>query len=221
MTEYKEKMRFGVIVFIIIMISAFTIGGLLALYSILVQGLWFFIFLPLFFMICIGVFIGLFIGLSVIAYKLQGEVKEGTFSIHSKEMNSWLASVIVLNAISLISKLGIPPGIITPLYNKIFKTRTGDVFVLQGTVEHSLVDIGDHSVIGNDCEIWGHAIEGDKIHIKKVKIGKKCTVGAKAVILPGVEIGDNTIVGASSLVPKNMKLKPNSIYVGIPVKKIR
>ena len=39
--------------------------------------------------------------------------------------------------------------------------------------------------------------------------------------MPGVEIGDNTIVGACSLVTKNKKLKPNSLYLGIPVKRIK
>lgn len=43
-------------------------------------------------------------------------------------------------------------------------------------------------------------------------IGQGCT------ILRGVTIGENTIVGACSLVTKS--LEPNSVYAGVPAKKI-
>ena len=45
-----------------------------------------------------------------------------------------------------------------------------------------------------------------------VYIGRNCT------ILRGVTIGENTIVGACSLV--NKSLEPNSVYAGVPAKKI-
>lgn len=47
-------------------------------------------------------------------------------------------------------------------------------------------------------------------------IGKNCFIGINAMILPGVRIGDSVIIGASSVVTKN--IPSNSIAVGNPAK---
>jgi maltose O-acetyltransferase len=54
---------------------------------------------------------------------------------------------------------------------------------------------------------------------KPVKIGNRCWIGANAMILPGVTIGDNVIIGAGSLVNKD--IPSNTIAVGSPAKIIR
>lgn len=50
-------------------------------------------------------------------------------------------------------------------------------------------------------------------------IGKKCFIGANAIIMPGVTIGDEVIVGAGSVVTKD--IPSNSIVGGNPAKVIR
>jgi len=53
---------------------------------------------------------------------------------------------------------------------------------------------------------------------KSITIGKNAFIGARAMILPGVCIGDRAIVGAMSVVPKDV---PNhQIAAGNPAKKI-
>jgi len=47
-------------------------------------------------------------------------------------------------------------------------------------------------------------------------IGKNCFIGINATILPGVRIGDSVIIGASSVVTKD--IPSNSIAVGNPAK---
>ena len=55
----------------------------------------------------------------------------------------------------------------------------------------------------------------NQIEVKKsIKIGERCWIGANAVILPGVEIGDNVIVGAGAVVTKSFP--SNSILIGTP-----
>lgn len=52
--------------------------------------------------------------------------------------------------------------------------------------------------------------------IGPIRIGKKCWIGANAVILPGVELGDNVIVGAGAVVTKSF---PSNVIVGgVPAK---
>lgn len=52
-----------------------------------------------------------------------------------------------------------------------------------------------------------------------VHIGKNCWIGAGAIILPGVTIGDQVVVGAGSVVTKD--LPSNVVAVGNPYRVIR
>ncbi len=62
--------------------------------------------------------------------------------------------------------------------------------------------------------------EFDK-HVKAepITIGDNVWIGANAIILPGVKIGSNTVIGAGSVVTKD--IPNNSIAAGVPCKVIR
>ena len=52
-----------------------------------------------------------------------------------------------------------------------------------------------------------------------IRIGRNCWLGAGVSVMPGVTIGDNTVVGAGSVVTKD--LPPNVVAVGNPCKVLR
>ena len=52
-----------------------------------------------------------------------------------------------------------------------------------------------------------------------IHIGKRCWIGAGAVILPGVTIGDDTVIGAGSVVTKD--IPANVVAVGNPCRVLR
>lgn len=52
-----------------------------------------------------------------------------------------------------------------------------------------------------------------------VHIGKNCWIGAGALIMPGVTIGDNTVIGAGSVVTKD--IPANVVAVGNPCRVMR
>lgn len=53
-----------------------------------------------------------------------------------------------------------------------------------------------------------------------ITLGKKCWIGMNTVILPGVTLGDNTVVGAGSVVTHSFP-EGNCIIAGCPARKIR
>ncbi len=53
----------------------------------------------------------------------------------------------------------------------------------------------------------------------EVHIGRNCWIGAGALIMPGVTIGDNTVIGAGSVVTKD--IPPNVVAVGNPCRVMR
>lgn len=107
-------------------------------------------------------------------------------------------------------------------FYRLCNGNIGSSVVCDGSVsDPDLVEIGDQTIIGTDSLIISHSIEGDNIILSRVKIGRNCTIGARTIIMPGCEIGDNVIIGCNSVVPKNSKMPPNSIWAGTPARKVR
>jgi len=74
--------------------------------------------------------------------------------------------------------------------------------------------IEDDVQIGGGCFLYTeNTIDNKK---GKIILRKNCKIGANSVIMPGVEIGKNSIVGAMSFINKNVP--PNKTTMGIPIK---
>lgn len=87
-----------------------------------------------------------------------------------------------------------------------------------------LVTIGDNCFIGhgvmfiNDLFSEGKPAGGKKELWKSTVIGNHVSIGSNATILP-VTICDNVVIGAGSVVTKNIKEK--GVYAGNPAQKIK
>jgi maltose O-acetyltransferase len=85
-----------------------------------------------------------------------------------------------------------------------------------------LISIGDHCGFGEECHILAHDAQMneylDATRLGRVVIRESCHIGARCVILPGVELGPRTIVGANSVISKS--LPPDSVCAGAPAKVI-
>lgn len=94
-------------------------------------------------------------------------------------------------------------------------------FIPQGVVLEDDVFIGPHACFVNDkyprATVNGRLKEKGKDWVAEKTIVKKgASVGANATILNGVVIGENSIIGAGSVVTKN--IPDNVIAVGNPAK---
>lgn len=89
--------------------------------------------------------------------------------------------------------------------------------------ENSPIYIGNYTLIAPNVIMPGrnHNIYNYRIHDNGgIKIGNYCWIGANSVILPNVELGDHTIVGAGSVVTKSFK-DGYVIIAGNPAKPIK
>lgn len=82
-----------------------------------------------------------------------------------------------------------------------------------------LVSIGKNCILGENTLLTPHQIERQKLGYYPIKIGDNVTVGAHAVILPGVTIDDHGVVAANSVVIKGTHILTNEICAGNPAKK--
>jgi maltose O-acetyltransferase len=114
-----------------------------------------------------------------------------------------------------------------------------------GTGSH--IEIGDHSMIGEDSIVgsgadviigervlmgpqvliytqnhgtrFGKAMMDQPMECAPVRIGSDVWVGARTIILPGVEIGDGAVIAAGAVVTRNVE--SYSIVGGVPARLIR
>jgi len=70
----------------------------------------------------------------------------------------------------------------------------------------------------NDLFSTGRPAYHNQALWKSTKIGNNVSIGTNSTILP-VEICDNVVIGAGSVVTKNITMR--GIYVGNPAKRIR
>ena len=93
-------------------------------------------------------------------------------------------------------------------------------------VDDSHIYVGDYTMIAPNVVIAtaGHPIlpelrEKQYQYNMPVRIGRNCWIGAGALIMPGVTIGDNTVIGAGSVVTKD--IPANVVAVGNPCRVLR
>ncbi|MFE4713771.1 sugar O-acetyltransferase [Paenibacillus sp. NPDC056722] len=93
-------------------------------------------------------------------------------------------------------------------------------------VDDTHIHVGDYTMFGPNVTVAtaGHPIlpelrEQIYQFNAPVYIGRNCWIGAGAVILPGTSIGDNTVIGAGSVVTKD--IPANVVAVGNPCRVLR
>lgn len=82
-----------------------------------------------------------------------------------------------------------------------------------------LISIGDNSIIGYNATVLTHEFRVDCYCKGPVEIGANVLIGSNVTILPGVRIGDGAVVGACSLV--NRDIPPGALAAGVPAKIIK
>ncbi|HAB53995.1 acetyltransferase [Candidatus Uhrbacteria bacterium RIFOXYC2_FULL_47_19] len=104
---------------------------------------------------------------------------------------------------------------------KNFNTNFDCVFL-----DSNEIAFGDNTLIGPGVHIYtsGHPLSGEERNkylefAKPVRIGSDVWIGGRSIILPGVNIGNNVVIGAGSVVASD--IPDNSIAVGNPCKVIK
>jgi len=93
-------------------------------------------------------------------------------------------------------------------------------------VDDTHIYVGDHTMIGPNVTLAtaGHPIDPE-LRAKNyqynmaIHIGKNCWLGAGVIVVPGVTIGDNVVIGAGSVVTKD--LPSNVVAFGDPCRVAR
>ncbi|NLX72406.1 MAG: gamma carbonic anhydrase family protein [Bacteroidales bacterium] len=89
------------------------------------------------------------------------------------------------------------------------KVNIQDGAVLHTLYQKSTIEIGDNVSIGHNVTIHGAKIESNVL------------IGIGSTILDHAVIGSNSIIAANALVLSDTVVEPNSVYAGVPAKKVK
>lgn len=79
------------------------------------------------------------------------------------------------------------------------------------------VAIEDYVQIGSHCSIYSISTIDNKEG--RVKLKKNCKIGSHSLVMPGVTVGENAVIGAMSFV--NCDIPDNVVAAGVPAKVIK
>lgn len=107
-----------------------------------------------------------------------------------------------------------------------FITIGKNVFINHGC---SFLDLGgitieDDVLIGPNVQLITenhsiHPAERNNLELKSILIRKNVWIGAGAIILPGVTVGENSVVAAGAVVTKDVPA--NTVVAGVPAKTVK
>ncbi|WP_296922750.1 sugar O-acetyltransferase [uncultured Megamonas sp.] len=161
------------------------------------------------------------------------DIKDRTYGLVSElSRASHFDTEYVMSLVrKIVAKIGQDSYIVPP-----FRCDYGDhVFIGNNTyinynccfLDSAKVTIGDYVYMGPNCNIFTpchpihHELRKEKVteYALPVTVGSHSWIGGDVVITPGVTIGENCVIGAGSVVTKD--IPANSIAVGNPCKVIR
>lgn len=110
------------------------------------------------------------------------------------------------------------------IYRRILGMRVGEhtsfaLMVMVDVFFPEMIEVGTNSIIGYNTTILTHEYLIKEYRLGKVRIGSNVMIGANVTILPGVTIGDHAVIGAGSVVHKDVE--PYSFAAGNPLQIIR
>ena len=151
-----------------------------------------------------------------------GRLTEWRGSYYSAESLKWF----VHNGLTYMARFTflefITPSPLAILFYKMMGMKIGNGVIINSTwiSDPSLIEMQDKVTIGGSVTIVAHYGQGGLLVIAPVKIGANCTIGLKATIMGGCEIGDGAkLLPHSVLLPKT-KVPAGETWGGVPAQKI-
>lgn len=116
----------------------------------------------------------------------------------------------------------VTPSPFAQLYYRLMGMKIGRNVTINSTAiaDPSLIEIEDGATIGGSASVLAHYAQGGYLVIAPVKIRAGATIGLRAVIMGGVEVGAKAKVLASSFVLPNTKIPDGETWAGIPAQRV-
>ncbi len=153
---------------------------------------------------------------------LGGRIKAWRGPYYSAESFRWFLHNGLTYLVRFTFLEFITPSPLSLLFYKLMGMKIGRGTIINSTwiSDPSLIELGEKVTIGGSVTIVAHYGQGGLLVIAPVKIGDSCTIGIKATIMGGVEIGAGVKIMPHSVVLPKTIIPAGESWGGVPAKKI-
>ena len=163
-------------------------------------------------------------------WRILNEANDEARKITCKLNNSYHTMEEIRDIMSELFGYTVPVTFrVFPPFNTDFGKNTQvaeNVFINAGCQfqDQGGIEIGEGSLIGHNVVLatLNHDLNPERRQVcipAPIRIGKNVWIGSNSTILPGITIGDNSVVAAGAVVTKNVEA--NTIVGGVPAKIIK
>jgi len=150
--------------------------------------------------------------------QLSAELNRSADMNHIRELLSQITGSNIDQSTSVLAPFHINLGIFTRIGKNVFINHDCTFLDIGG------ITIEDDVLIGPKVSLIteGHPLnpaERKALTVKPILIERNAWIGAGAIILPGVTIGENAVVAAGAVVNKDVLA--NTVVAGVPAKKVK
>jgi acetyltransferase-like isoleucine patch superfamily enzyme len=116
----------------------------------------------------------------------------------------------------------VTPSPFAQLYYRLMGMKIGRNVTINSTAiaDPSLIVMEDGVTIGGTASIMAHYAQGGYLVIAPVRLRAGATIGLRAILMGGVEVGEKAKVLAGSFVLPNTRIPAGETWAGIPAQRI-
>ncbi len=146
-----------------------------------------------------------------------GDIAPGS----AAERNYHIYLVYIFLVVQPLTQSRLLPVPLTRIMNRALGAKIADNTYTAGAIlDPQFVTIGSSTLLGNSSLLVPHVLEGARIAHFPIRIGSHVTIGAHAIIMADVEIGDRVIVAMNSVVAKGTKIGDGEVWGGTPARRL-
>ncbi|MCM2278593.1 MAG: acyltransferase [Oligoflexia bacterium] len=177
-------------------------------------------------LILVFTFVAVFLALLVLVYRgflVLFPIPVGEIAVGSREERNWMVYscfwLFFFNP--LLSPLWIPVPLTRLVYLALgCKVGPGSYFA-GPILDSHFVTVGSGTLTGARSLLVPHEQEGLRLAHYPIRLGDRVTVGAGTIILPGVNVGNDSLIGSLSIVAKGTQIGEGEIWAGAPARFLR
>jgi len=116
----------------------------------------------------------------------------------------------------------VTPSPFAQLYYRLMGMKIGRNVTINSTAiaNPSLIEMADGVTIGGSASVMAHYAQGGYLVIAPVRLGSGATIGLRAIVMGGVEVGEKARVLAGSFVLPNTRIPAGETWAGIPARRL-
>ncbi len=149
---------------------------------------------------------------------LTGKLKAWRGPYYSAESFRWFLHNGLTYLVRFTFLEFVTPSPVSLLFYRMMGMKIGEGTIINSTwlSDPSLIELGKKVTIGGSVTIVAHYGQAGLLIIAPVKIGDGCTIGIKATIMGGVEIGAGARVMPHSVVLPKTVIGAGESWGGVP-----